>query len=98
MTCKLKIFNCSHIRAFHESGWKNTLDAKTLDFRSSSTMLRLSNKPQDRIYIVIFLEEVQIIRNFILHFFLFKPYISKIGNGLSLHIYIYIYDLEFNWF
>ena len=27
-----------------------------------------------------------------------KIYISKICNDFSLYIYIYIYDLEFNWF
>ena len=34
----------------------------------------------------------------VLAYTFFKPYISKICNGFSLYIYIYIYDLEFNWF
>ena len=28
----------------------------------------------------------------------FKSYISNICNGFTLYIYIYINDLEFNWF
>ena len=31
----------------------------------------------------------------VLAYTFFKPYMSKICNGFSL--YIYIYDLEFNW-
>ena len=31
----------------------------------------------------------------VLAYTFFKPYISKICN--DLYIYIYIYDLEFNW-
>ena len=43
--------------------WKDSVDAKTLDFRSSSTMLRLSKKGQDKIWesaivLSFFLEEV----------------------------------------
>ena len=43
--------------------WKDSMDAKTLDFRSSSTMLILSKKGQDKIWesaivLSFFLEEV----------------------------------------
>ena len=45
--------------------------------------------------IQFFLEDVQIIYSISLHFF--KPYISKIYNGLLL-LLLLLYNLKFNWF
>ena len=60
------------------------------------SMDTIKNNHNFMIQIIHFFEKIFKLYMVLAYTFL-KPYMSKICNGFSLYIYIYIYDLEFNW-